>query len=112
MINFWYLNCPPCRLENPEFEKLYQQFHSQGFNIIAIDKGDPFTPVAADARKSGLTYSILLGGEMTAHSIFASYKVSTFPETYVLDADGHIVYRAVGSDITALRQALAKLGFK
>ena len=87
MINFWYLNCPPCRLENPEFEKLYQQFHSQGFNIIAIDKGDPFTPVA-------------------------SYKVSTFPETYVLDADGHIVYRAVGSDINALRQALAKLGFK
>jgi hypothetical protein len=49
---------------------------------------------------------------MTAHSIFASYKVSTFPETYVLDADGHIVYRAVGSDINALRQALAKLGFK
>ncbi len=111
LVNFWYLNCPPCRLENPEFEKLYQQFHAQGFNIVAIDKGDPPAAVTTYIRHAGLTYPILLGGEETPKSIFARYRVSTFPATYLLDANGHIVYRATGEDIAGLRQALKQLGF-
>jgi peroxiredoxin/outer membrane lipoprotein-sorting protein len=112
LVNFWYLNCPPCRLENPEFEKIYQQFHAQGFNILAIDKGDPPAAITTYARHAGLTYPILLGGEETSQSVFARYRISTFPGTYLLNADGRIVYRATGEDIAGLRQALAKLGFK
>jgi thiol-disulfide isomerase/thioredoxin len=103
LVNFWYLNCPPCRLENPEFEKLYVQLQAQGFRIVAIDKGDPPT---------GLTYPIVLGGELTASSVFARYRVTEFPSTYLLDADGKVVYRAVGEDIAGLRKALEKLGLK
>jgi peroxiredoxin/outer membrane lipoprotein-sorting protein len=112
LVNFWYLNCPPCRIENPEFEKIYQQFHVQGLNIVAIDKGDSAAAVTTYARKTGLTYPILLGGEETKQSVFARYQVSVFPGTYLLNADGQVVYRATGEDIAGLRQALAKLGFK
>ena len=112
LVNFWYLNCPPCRIENPDFEKLYQQFHSRGFNLVSIDRGDTAPAVAAYTRKAGLTFPILLGGDMNAHSIFTEYKISTFPETYLLDAHNRVVYRAAGADLPALRQALAKLGFQ
>ena len=112
LVNFWYLNCPPCRLENPEFEKIYQQFHPQGLNIVAIDKGDPPAAIITYIRHSGLTYPILLGGDETSQSVFAHYRISTFPGTYLLDAKGHIVYRATGQDIAGLRNALANLGFK
>ena len=112
LVNFWYLNCPPCRLENPEFEKIYQQFNAQGLNIVAIDKGDPPAAITTYVRHAALTYPILLGGEETSQSIFAHYRISTFPGTYLLDADGHIVYRATGEDIAGLRQVLTKLGFK
>jgi peroxiredoxin/outer membrane lipoprotein-sorting protein len=112
LVNFWYLNCPPCRLENPEFEKIYQQFHSQGLNIVAIDKGDPPAAITTYVRHTGLTYPILLGGEETSQSVFTHYRISTFPGTYLLDTEGHIVYRATGEDIAGLRRALAQLGFK
>jgi peroxiredoxin/outer membrane lipoprotein-sorting protein len=112
LVNFWYLNCPPCRLENPEFEKLYVQLQAQGFRIVAIDKGDPPAAVRSYVQATGLTYPIVLGGELTASSVFARYRVTEFPSTYLLDADGKVVYRAVGEDIAGLRKALEKLGLK
>jgi outer membrane lipoprotein-sorting protein/peroxiredoxin len=113
LVNFWYLDCAPCRLENPEFQKLYDQFHAQGFNIVAIDKADAATDISAYLKRNGLTYPVLLGGEDTARSVFARYQLhNAYPGTYLLDANGRIVYRAVGADIDGLRRALAKLGFK
>ncbi len=113
IINFWYYTCAPCRIEFPELEKLYQQFHPQGLNLIAIDKADTAQTVAAYARKTGLTFPVLLGGDLKNDSVFTHYKVTeSFPGTYLLDSDGKIVYRATGEDIQGLKQALAKLGFQ
>jgi peroxiredoxin len=113
LVNFWFLNCAPCRLENPEFQKLYQQFHAQGFNIIAVDKGDPAADVAAYLKRYGLIYPVLLGGDDTPRSVFARYKVNNnYPTTYLLDANGRVLYRAAPGDMDSLRAALAKQGFK
>lgn len=110
LINFWYLACAPCRVEFPEFEKLYQEFHAKGFNIVAVDKGDSAQSVSAYARKAGLTFPILLGGEDRKGSVFDQYRVSEFPGTYLLDAEGRIVYRATGADIDGLRRELKRMG--
>jgi outer membrane lipoprotein-sorting protein/thiol-disulfide isomerase/thioredoxin len=111
LVNFWFLNCPPCRIEFPEFEKIYQQYQSQGLNIVAIDRGDGAADVSAYVRKAGLTFPVLLGGPDTRTSVFAEYKASALPVSYLLDDGGHIVYRAVGGDVDGLRKALVKLGF-
>lgn len=42
LLHFWGSWCPPCRKENPEIRKLYEQFHNQkfrnanGFEILSI----------------------------------------------------------------------------
>ncbi len=35
-INFWATWCPPCRLEMPTMEKVYQEYQSQGLEILAV----------------------------------------------------------------------------
>ncbi|HVG28665.1 MAG TPA: hypothetical protein VM864_02995 [Pyrinomonadaceae bacterium] len=42
--------------------------------------------------------------------IFARYSVGVFPATYLLDAEGRIVYRSAGFNEASLRRALSKLG--
>lgn len=113
LVNFWFYNCAPCRLEFPEFEKLYEQFRPQGFNVIAIDKGDSPAIVANYVKRRGLSFTVALGGDLRKGSIFDKYRVTDqFPATYLLDSHGRIVYRTAGEDIAGLRRALASLGIQ
>lgn len=113
LVNFWYYNCAPCRIEFPEFEKLYEQYRAQGFTIVAVDRGDSPKTVADYAHRTGLVFPIVLGGELGKASVFADYKIAeAFPQTYLLDADGRVVYRTAGMDIEGLKRALQQIGFR
>lgn len=112
LLNFWYLNCPPCRLEFPDLEKLYERFHSQGLQMIAIDKGDDAQSVQSYLKRSGLTMPTALGGEQNAHSVFDTFKVQGFPTTYLIDPAGKVIFRAATPDIPELQRQLEKFGFK
>ena len=112
LVNFWYLNCPPCRIEFPAFEQLYTELHSKGLNAVAIDKADSGLEVSRYLRRTGITFPVLLGGEPDDHSVFASYRVSTFPVTYLLDGEGRIVFRTAGADVKGLKEALTRLGLQ
>jgi peroxiredoxin len=112
LVDFWFYNCAPCRIEFPELEKLYEQFKSQGFDIVAVDKGDSASTISEYVRRAGLSFPVALGGEISKDSIFARYNVTeTFPGTYLLDGNGTIVYRSTGEDLQGLTRALALLGF-
>lgn len=113
LVNFWYYNCAPCRIEFPEFEKLYQQFEAQGLNVIAINKADSPKVIRDYTKKAGLSFTVLLGGSVSELSVFSKYKVTeSFPGTYLLDQNGRIVYRSNGQDLEDLKKTLAQLGFK
>ncbi len=46
LVTFWATWCPPCRHEMLELERLYQTYHTQGLDIVAISVDD-----AADLAK-------------------------------------------------------------
>ena len=113
LVNFWYYNCAPCRVEFPEFENLYKQFVDQGFGIVAINKGDTVAVTSKYVAGAGLTFPVVLGGNVGKGSIFEQYKVTeAFPGSYLLNEDGKVVYRTTGADIEGLKSALRQLGFK
>ncbi len=112
LLNFWYLNCPPCRLEFPELEKVYERFHGQGLDMIAVNKGDALQPVQAYAKKTGLTMPIVLGGPEEKGSVFDSLKVEAFPVTYLVDPEGKVIFRSASGDLTGVERKLGELGFK
>ena len=113
LVNFWYYNCAPCRIEFPEFEKLYEKYREQGLTIVAVNRGDSAKTVSGYTQMAGLQFPVVLGGEFERAAVFKNYKVSeAFPQTYLLDADGRIVYRSAGMDIEGLKGALQQLGFR
>ncbi len=94
-LNFWATWCAPCRDEMPSMENLYKDFRSQGLEILAISgdiEGEPV--VRPFAMELGLTYPIPLDPDLRIHD---KYLIRSVPTTILVDRNGVITHRIVGS---------------
>lgn len=93
LIDFWASWCGPCRKENPNVVRLYNQYKDKGFEILGVSldrtKGR-WEQAIADDNLTWLHISDLKGWR----SKYAQqYGVSSIPQTVLLDADGNIIAR-------------------
>lgn len=110
LINFWYLACPPCRAEFELFQKLYSKLREEGFSIVAINNVDKAADIESYRRETGITFPMAIAEREPG--VVGAYKIETYPSTYVLNAEGKIVYRAVGVDELGLLRTLRELGLR
>lgn len=93
LIDFWASWCGPCRRENPNVVKLYDEYKEKGFEILAVslDKTkDRWVKAIADDKLTWLHISDLKGWQ----SKYAKqYGVSSIPQTVLLDREGKIMAR-------------------
>jgi peroxiredoxin len=93
-LNFWATWCPPCRLEMPSMERLYQTFKQTEFVMLAvsIDRqgAEAVKPFMEELR---LTFPALL--DQTS-AVARQYGLRGLPATYLIDPDGQLIGAAVG----------------
>lgn len=91
MIDFWASWCAPCRQENPNVVKLYQQYHDKGFEIIGVSLDrtkEEWVQAIKDDKLSWIHVSDLQFWQNTAARL---YSVNAIPQTYLLDKEGKII---------------------
>lgn len=90
IVNFWASWCPPCRAEHPKLLEL----SAQGINLVGVNFNDrsadaldylaehenPFAAIAYDPK---------------GRTSF-DWGVSAPPETFILGADGTVLYKFIG----------------
>ena len=93
-INFWATWCPPCRLEMPTMEKVYQDYKSRGLEILAvsIDVG-PKDAIESFMRQLKLTFPVLLDPEM---EVLRTYKFFALPASVLINKQGIIRFKELG----------------
>ena len=93
LLNFWGTWCGPCRREMPEFQKAYEEWYPQGFEIVAIAYNDNEEAMAAFRDEFGLSFPLALdhSGEIND-----AYGIQTRPSSYLLGKDGVILARHFG----------------
>ncbi len=86
MLNFWYLNCQPCKMEFPYLEEAYQQY-SDKIEVLALNPVDGTdTTVSAFAKEQQLTFP--MGPcDPEWEGIFS---LSAYPTTVIIDRYGSI----------------------
>jgi peroxiredoxin len=91
---------------------LYQELRAKGFEIVAVNAGDPEERIVKYVDENKFTFRIVMGGEGEKYTLGKAYGVQAYPTNYIVDADGKIVWRGVGFNEKALREALEKIGLK
>jgi len=110
LVDFWASWCKPCRAENPNVVKAYEQYHEKGFNIISISLDKAAAPWKDAIEKDNMPWfhgSSLKGSE---DATALAYQVGAIPDNFLLDANGVIVARGLRG--TALEEKLQELSAK
>jgi len=83
-------------VELPRLEPLYQKYRDQGFRVVALEATRDRERAASFRQENGLSYPMLETGEGDADVVREIFGVGTFPTSYLIDADGRILYAHVG----------------
>lgn len=102
-LNFWPTWCPPCRLEMPSMERLYQELKDRDLVMLALDMQESEKLVKAFISEFNLSFPSLLDRE---GDISFLYGVRGLPTTYIIDREGKIIGKAVGPRDWASQDAL------
>ncbi|HCM13026.1 MAG TPA: cytochrome C biogenesis protein, partial [Lachnospiraceae bacterium] len=120
-LNFWATWCPPCQMEMPDIEEIYQEFDKNEGDIVILGISNPSSaeyPDNADKSKEEVLaylednkYTFPIVFDETGE-VLQDYFISAFPTSFFIDKEGNFFGYATGlmtkSQIyQALEQALA-----
>jgi peroxiredoxin len=95
MVHFWATWCPPCIEEMPALDKLNNALKGTDFVMLAVsvDEGG-VEAVAPFMLSNRLNLPVLFdpGGEVAR--LYGTFK---FPETYIVDREGVVRFKVIGS---------------
>lgn len=96
LLNFWATWCVPCTEEMPGMETLWQKYKEQGLEIVAIsvDEGARGR-IETFSKMFGINFHILLDPESEVSDL---YEVSGVPTSFLIDRNGKVIARIVGTD--------------
>ena len=96
LLNFWATWCMPCRAEMPGMETLWQKYKEHGFVIaaVSVDEGSRGR-IETFSKLLDLSFPILLDPESKVSGL---YKVSDMPTSFLIDRNGKIISRIVGTE--------------
>lgn len=96
LLNLWSITCPPCIEEVPSLERLYQKMKdNKDFHLLTVvtNRGETENEVRPFMKKHGLHFQALIDSKKVA---WRRYKLTGWPETFLIDKDGIIVEKFLG----------------
>ncbi len=93
ILDFWASWCGPCRKENPNVVRMYNQYHDKGLEIVGVslDKAGQKDRWLKAIEQDKLTWKHVSNLQGWQEPIAQTYGVRSIPATYILDKDGKIV---------------------
>jgi cytochrome c biogenesis protein CcmG/thiol:disulfide interchange protein DsbE len=99
VLNLWASWCPPCRAEMPAIQRVYQENHERGLEVLAVNMTaqDNLAAVEKFMQEFNLTFPILLD---TSGEVGNTYLMRALPTTFFIDQEGVIQRVIVGGPMS------------
>ena len=85
-------------MELPRLQELWQSYHEQGFEVVAVESNRDTERAKDFIAKKGLTMTFVENGEGDAEVVDQVYGVNGFPSTFIIDREGRLLYCHLGFD--------------
>ncbi len=95
LIDFWAAWCRPCRAENPNVVRVYQEYAGDNFEIlgVSLDRNKEDWVKAID--QDGLPWLHVSDLQYFNSEAARAYQISAIPATYLIDPDGKILAKGL-----------------
>jgi peroxiredoxin len=93
VLNLWATWCPPCVEEMPTLETLHRHMESRDVVVLAVSQDEDPAIVGPWIGERGFTFPVLLD---PLAEVGHALRVTGYPETFVVDRQGAILYHHVG----------------
>jgi cytochrome c biogenesis protein CcmG, thiol:disulfide interchange protein DsbE len=104
VLNFWATWCPPCRAEIPALEALQNKYKSD-LVVIGVSVFCSNTATETFYRDYRINYPVIYG----YYQLMGKYsKVASVPTTFLIDSEGKVAARIIGSRTEAEYEHLLK----
>ena len=94
IVNFWATWCPPCREEMPSMQRAWERMREHGVLMIGINVGEDEDTIFQFTADYPVDFPLLMDRDS---AVTGQWPIRGLPTTFVVDPDGRLVYRAIGS---------------
>ena len=88
LVDFWATWCPGCVALSPEVKKLYDQFHTNGFDVVGINFDDDTNQAQRFIKEEGLAWPQYFGGRGPENKFGRDYSINALPAVWLADRKG------------------------
>ena len=108
LIDFWASWCGPCRSENPNLVKVYNQYKDKGFTVFSVSLDKNLDKWKEAIKKDNLSWPNHVSDLKQWNTPMTSlYNFSSIPHTVLVNPEGKII--ATGLRGKSLEQKLKEL---
>ncbi|MGI4749500.1 MAG: redoxin domain-containing protein [Janthinobacterium lividum] len=109
LLDFWASWCGPCRQENPNVVKAFNQYKSKNFTVLSVslDKPEGKQAWLQAIKDDNLAWNHVSDLKFWNNDVAKLYGIQSIPGNFLIDPNGKIIAKDLRGD--DLNQALAKM---
>lgn len=104
LVDFWASWCSPCRAENPNVKRLYQQYKNKGFEVLGVSIDQKREDWLKAVKEDEITWLQVLDQNS---AVAQQFNVRAIPMTFLIDKNGVIIGKNLRGE--RLEEKLAEL---
>jgi|KBSMisStaDraftv2_1062788.scaffolds.fasta_scaffold01546_2 peroxiredoxin len=98
LVDFWASWCGPCRAENPNVVRVYNEFKDKNFTILGVSLDKDKKPWLKAIKDDGLAWNHVSDLKYWSSQVVDLYKFEAIPFNVLVDPHGKIIAKGLRGD--------------
>ncbi|WP_143309822.1 TlpA disulfide reductase family protein [Chitinophaga vietnamensis] len=91
LVDFWASWCGPCRAENPNVVKAFQQYKNKNFTILGVSLDKTKDKWTEAIKQDGLAWNHVSDLKFWESAVVPMYGINSIPANFLLDPQGKVI---------------------